>query len=82
MTFRTSPETTVRLPPVKLPAENKIPAVPVLTVAINAPATVFDAVIENEVDVDDLEPPDAADQLTVGLLPLYAVPAANSVQPA
>ena len=65
-----SPDAIERLPPVKLPAEYKIPAVPdlVLLVVRNAPATVAVALIVKDVAVDALDPADAAFQATDGLV--------------
>ena len=67
-----SPEAIERFPPVKLPAEYKMPAVPdlVLLVVRNAPATVAVALIVKDVAVDALEPADAAFQATAGRVAL------------
>jgi len=48
-TFKVSPETTGRSPTVKLPTENKVPAVPLfaLSVVRNAPATVVEELTVN-----------------------------------
>jgi hypothetical protein len=72
VTFRVSPDAIERLPPVKLPAEYKIPDVPdlVLSVVKNAPATVAVALIVKDVAVDTLEPADAEFHATDGRVEL------------
>jgi len=62
VTFNVSPFATIRLPPVKLPAEYKTPDVPLVAVHINAPATVPEALMVNEVAVEALEPAEADPQ--------------------
>jgi hypothetical protein len=70
--FKVSPDSTERLPNVKLPAEYKIPVVPdlVLLVVRNAPATVAVALIVKDVAVDALEPDAAAFHATDGRVEL------------
>jgi hypothetical protein len=72
VTFSVSPDAIERLPPVKLPAEYKVPAVPdlVLLVVRNAPATVAVALIVKDVAVDALDPEDAAFHATAGRVEL------------
>ena len=48
VTFKVSPEATDLSPPVKSPAENKTPEVPVATLVKNAPAIVAVPVIAKE----------------------------------
>jgi len=72
VTFSVSPDAIERFPPVKLPAEYKVPAVPdlVLLVVINAPATVAVALMVKDVAVDTLDPEDAEFQATDGRVEL------------
>jgi hypothetical protein len=56
VTFSVSPLSTVLSPPVKSPAENKMPDVPLFTLASNAPATTVPFTnIANELGLAELE---------------------------
>ena len=67
-----SPDCTPRFPPVKLPAEYKVPVVPlfVLLVVKKHPAMVALALTVNDVDVDAFDPADAEFHPTDGRVEL------------